>query len=155
MSTTESAATSGAGNGELLAALTALQNGDFSVRLSPEGQTGTGDAEIARVFNQLGEMLSVYGSEVRRVSRELGTEGRFGPQAEVDGVQGEWQTILEEFNRMAANLTNQVRDIARITTAVSTGDLSRRITVGAEGETLQCKQAINVMIDHLNAPQRS
>jgi len=135
----------------LLAALTALRNGDFSMRLSDTGASGTENAEIVRVFNELGEMLSIYGAEIRRVSRELGTEGRFGPQAEVAGVQGEWETMLVEFNRMAANLTNQVRNFATVTTAIATGDLAAKVTVEVDGEMLEWKQTINIMIDQLNA----
>lgn len=137
--------------GELLAALTALRNGNFSVRLSPKGEPGSEDAEVARVFNELSEMVSIYGSEVRRVSHELGTEGRFGPQAEVPEVQGEWQTTLAEFNRMAANLTNQIRNFAQLTTAIATGDLSQKITVDTEGEMREWKETVNIMVDQLNA----
>ncbi|MBC8136579.1 MAG: hypothetical protein H8F28_11885, partial [Fibrella sp.] len=96
--------TPGTESPELLAALTALRNGDFSVRLSVGGVAGTEQAETTLVFNELTEMLSVYASEVRRVSRETGTNGRFGAQAEVDGVRGEWQTTLREFNGMVGNL---------------------------------------------------
>lgn len=137
--------------GELLAALTALRNGDFSVRLSAKGQPGSEDAEVARVFNELSEMLSVYGSEVRRVSHDMGTRGLFGAQAEVAGVQGEWQTTLAEFNRMSANLTNQIRNFAQLTTAIATGDLSQKITVDAEGEMQEWKETVNIMVDQLNA----
>ncbi|MBC8137555.1 MAG: HAMP domain-containing protein [Fibrella sp.] len=143
--------TPGAESTELLAALTALRNGDFSVRLSPDGAAGTDQAEVARVFNELTEMLSVYASEVRRVSWETGTNGRFGAQAEVDGVRGDWQTTLTEFNGMVGNLTNQVRNFAQVTTAIATGDLSHKVTVGTDGEMQEWKDTVNIMVDQLNA----
>lgn len=128
---------------QLLTALTALRDGDFSSRL-PD------DTEAGRVYNELAGMLSGFGSEVRRVAREVGTEGRFGPQAEVDGTRGEWSAMVTDINTMAANLTNQMRDIASVTTSIATGNLTRKVTVGAEGEMQELKDTINVMVDQMN-----
>lgn len=144
-----STTTNGISDQELLAALTALRNGDFSTRLSADGQTGT-RAEIAKTYNELGEMLSVLSPEFRRLSRELGTEGRFGPQAEVPGAQGEWLTLIGDFNKMAANLTNQVRNFAQVTTAVARGDLAKKVTVDTQGEMQEWKEMVNLMVDQLN-----
>lgn len=135
---------------ELLAALTVLRNGDFSVRLPENGATGADGAETARVFNELAEMLSVYMSEVRRVSHDMGTRGLFGAQAEVAGAQGEWQTTLAEFNGMGRNLTNRVRNFAQVTTAIATGDVTHKVTVGTSGEMDEWKQTVNLMVDQLN-----
>src|SRR5205807_1937036 len=89
--------------------------------------------------------------EVARVAREVGTEGKLGGQAEVKGVGGAWKDLTDNVNYMASNLTNQVRNIADVTTAVAQGDLSRKITVEVKGELLQLKQTINTMVDQLNA----
>src|SRR5207245_2538198 len=89
--------------------------------------------------------------EVTRVSREVRTEGKLGGQAEVKGVAGTWRDLTESVNSMASNLTNQVRNIAGVTTAVARGDLSRKISVDAQGEILELKNTINTMVDQLNA----
>src|SRR2546428_2346948 len=95
--------------------------------------------------------LNAFGSEVTRVAREVGTEGKLGGQAEVKGVAGVWKDLTDNVNSMASNLTNQVRNIADVTTAVARGDLSKKITVEVKGELLQLKQTINTMVDQLNS----
>ena len=90
-------------------------------------------------------------SEVTRVAREVGTEGKLGGQAQVPGVGGTWKDLTDNVNAMAANLTGQVRNIAEVTTAVASGDLSKKITVDVKGEILELKNTINTMVDQLNA----
>src|SRR5437762_12645821 len=97
------------------------------------------------------EQLSVFTSEVTRVARAVGTEGKRGGQAQVKGVSGVWKDLTESVNQMAGNLTAQVRNIADVTIAVANGDLSKKITVDVRGEILQLKEAINTMVDQLNA----
>jgi len=97
------------------------------------------------------DQLNAFASEVTRVAREVGTEGRLGGQAEVPGVAGTWKDLTDNVNAMAANLTGQVRNIAEVTTAVATGDLSKKITVNVSGEILQLKETVNTMVDQLNA----
>ncbi|MYX47164.1 HAMP domain-containing protein, partial [Streptomyces sp. SID89] len=89
--------------------------------------------------------------EVTRVAREVGTEGRLGGQAKVPGVAGVWRDLTDSVNFMAGNLTNQVRNVAQVTTAVAKGDLSQKITVDARGEILELKNTINTMVDQLSA----
>ena len=95
------------------------------------------------------DQLSVFTSEVTRVAREVGTEGKLGGQAQVKGVSGVWKELTESVNQMAGNLTAQVRNIADVTIAVANGDLSKKITVDVRGEILQLKEAINTMVDQL------
>src|SRR4030095_1958565 len=95
--------------------------------------------------------LNSFASEVTRVAREVGTEGKLGGQAEVKGVAGTWKDLTDSVNSMGSNLTGQVRNIAEVTTAVARGDLSRKITVDAKGEILELKNTINTMVDQLNA----
>src|SRR5665213_1602153 len=97
------------------------------------------------------DQLRSFSSEVTRVAREVGTEGKLGGQAEVRGVGGVWKDLTENVNFMASNLTGQVRNIAEVTTAVANGDLSKKITVQVEGEILELKNTVNVMVDQLNA----
>src|SRR5918999_3426323 len=97
------------------------------------------------------DQLNTFAGEVIRVAREVGTEGVLGGQANVPGVAGTWGTLTENVNGMANNLTNQVRNIADVTTAVARGDLSRKITVEARGEVLALKQTVNTMVDQLSA----
>src|SRR5947199_2542359 len=97
------------------------------------------------------DQLSWFSSEVARVAREVGTEGKLGGQALVPGVAGTWKDLTDNVNSMASNLTNQVRNIADVTIAVANGDLSKKITVDVHGEILQLKEAINTMVDQLNA----
>lgn len=134
---------------ELLTALTALRNGDFSARFSPTSQTGI-EVQIAQTFNEIGEMLSVFSPEVRRLMREVGTEGKFGPQAEVPNAQGEWGVLVSDINLMSLNLTNQVRNFAQITTEIARGNLTQKVTVGTQGEMNEWMLTVNVMVDQLN-----
>ncbi|WP_370116603.1 HAMP domain-containing protein [Streptacidiphilus sp. MAP12-33] len=138
-----------AGLGQLLAGLTAVRDGDFSTRLSDEGEGLLG--EIAVVFNGMVDQLSLFTSEVTRVAREVGTEGRLGGQADVPGVSGSWKALTDSVNAMAGNLTTQVRDIAQVATAVASGDLSQKIEVDARGEILELKSTVNTMVDQLSS----
>src|SRR5262249_56538236 len=95
--------------------------------------------------------LNSFASEVTRVAREVGTEGKLGGQADVRGVGGTWKDLTDSVNSMAGNLTAQVRNIADVTTAVARGDLSKKITVQVKAEILELKNTINVMVDQLNA----
>src|SRR5437762_452296 len=97
------------------------------------------------------DQLSSFASEVTRVAREVGTEGRLGGQADVQGVAGTWKDLTDSVNFMASNLTSQVRNIAEVTKAVAAGDLSRKITVDVKGEILELKNTINTMVDQLNS----
>src|SRR6202020_1686755 len=130
---------------QLLAGLTAVRGGDFSIRL-PEGQDLLMN-DIAAVFNAMNEQLGVFTSEVTRVAREVGTEGQLGGQAQVPGVGGTWRDLTDSVNFMAGNLTSQVRSIAQVATAVAKGDLSQKITVDARGEILELKNTIKPMVD--------
>src|SRR6266851_867819 len=105
----------------------------------------------AKLVNSMIEQLSVFTSEVTRVAREVGTEGKLGGQAKVKGVLGVWKELTESVNQMAGNLTAQVRNIAEVTIAVANGDLSKKITVDVRGEILQLKEAINTMVDQLRS----
>ena len=100
----------------------------------------------ANIVNTMIEQLSVFSSEVTRVAREVGTEGKLGGQAKVKGVSGVWKDLTDSVNQMASNLTAQVRNISEVTIAVANGDLSRKITVDVRGEILQLKEAINTMV---------
>src|SRR6266446_5921909 len=134
---------------QLLAGLTAVRGGDFSTRLAE-----TGDPlmdEIATVFNGMADQLDLFTSEVTRVAREVGTEGKLGGQAYVPGVSGTWKDLTESVNAMAGNLTGQVRNIAQVATAVAKGDLSQKIGVDARGEILELKSTLNTMVDQLSS----
>src|SRR3712207_5418931 len=97
------------------------------------------------------DQLNSFASEVTRVAREVGTEGKLGGQARVEGVSGTWRGLTESVNFMAGNLTDQVRNIAQVATAVANGDLSKKITVDARGEILELKETINTMVDQLGS----
>jgi signal transduction histidine kinase/HAMP domain-containing protein/CheY-like chemotaxis protein len=134
---------------QLLEGLTAVRGGDFSTRLAK-----TGDPlmdEIATVFNGMADQLDQFTSEVTRVAREVGTEGKLGGQASVPGVSGTWKDLTESVNAMAGNLTGQVRNIAQVATAVARGDLSQKIDVDARGEILELKSTLNTMVDQLSS----
>jgi HAMP domain-containing protein len=131
----------------LLRVLQALRDGDRSQRM-PTGQSGIA-GEIAATINATFDQLDTVTAEVTRVAREIGTEGRYGCQAEVEGVSGTWQDLVGGVNTMASNLTNQVRNVAKITAAVANGDFSRKITVDAQGETQELKETVNAMSDQL------
>jgi signal transduction histidine kinase/HAMP domain-containing protein/CheY-like chemotaxis protein len=134
---------------QLLAGLTAVRGGDFSVRLTETGDPLMG--EIATVFNGMADQLDLFTSEVTRVAREVGTEGKLGGQADVPEVSGTWKDLTESVNAMAGNLTTQVRNIAQVATAVAKGDLSQKIDVDARGEIAQLKSTLNTMVDQLSA----
>src|SRR5256885_7993806 len=106
---------------------------------------------MAKIVNTMVVQLGTFASEVTRVAREVGTEGKLGGQANVKGVAGTWKDLTDNVNSMAANLTGQVRNIAEVTTAVAKGDLSKKITAEARGEILELKSAINTLVDQLNA----
>src|SRR5207237_459317 len=107
--------------------------------------------ELKDTINTMVDQLNAFASEVSRVAREVGTEGKLGGQAEVPGVAGTWKALTDNVNSMASNLTAQVRNIAEVTTAVTRGDPSRKITVDVQGEILELKNTINTMVVQLNA----
>jgi len=128
---------------------TAVANGDLSQKITVDVK-----GEILQLKNTINTMVDQLGSfaaEVTRVAREVGTEGKLGGQAEVKGVSGTWKDLTDNVNLLAGNLTNQVRNIALVTTAVANGDLSQKITVDARGEILELKETINIMVDQLNS----
>src|ERR1700721_1149443 len=133
----------------LLVGLTAVRSGDLSTRL-PAADDPLMD-EIAAVFNGMNEQLALVTSEVTRVAREVGTEGRLGGQAGAPGLARTWKDLTDSVNSMAGNLTAQVRSIAQVATAVAEGDLSQKITVDARGEILELKNTINTMVDQLSS----
>ncbi|HVF35965.1 MAG TPA: response regulator, partial [Candidatus Saccharimonadia bacterium] len=128
---------------------TAVANGDLSKKITVDVRGEI--LQLKDTINTMVDQLRAFASEVTRVAREVGTEGKLGGQAEVKGVAGVWKDLTDNVNFMASNLTNQVRNIAEVTTAVARGDLSRKITVQAKGEILQLKDTINTMVDQLNA----
>jgi len=128
---------------------TAVAQGDLSQKITVEAQGEI--QELKGTINDMVDSLNRFGSEVTRVAREVGVEGKLGAQAEVPGVAGTWQELTANVNMMAGNLTDQVRNIAQVTTAVAQGDLSQKITVEAQGEILELKGAINTMVDQLSS----
>src|SRR6195256_4242979 len=119
-----------------------------TMSLDVEGRPLRGEfLHTARVVNTMVDQLNSFASEATRVAREVGTEGKLGGQAVVTGVAGTWKDLTESVNSMASNLTNQVRNIAGVTTAVAKGDLTTRITVDARGEMLELKNTINIMVE--------
>ena len=139
---------------EVTRAVAAVAQGDLlqTVTLDVDGRPLGGEfLQSATIVNTMIKQLSVFTSEVTRVAREVGTEGKLGGQAEVPGVTGVWKDLTESVNSMANNLTGQVRNIAEVTIAVANGDLSKKITVDVRGEILQLKEAINTMVDQLRS----
>jgi signal transduction histidine kinase/HAMP domain-containing protein len=128
---------------------TAVAQGDLSQKITVEAKGEV--AALADTINTMVDQLRSFAAEVTRVAREVGTEGELGGQAEVAGVSGTWRGLTESVNGMAANLTDQVRNIAQVTTAVAQGDLSQKITVDAKGEILELKNTINTMVDQLSS----
>ena len=128
---------------------TAVAKGDLSRKITVDVQGEI--LELKNTINTMVDQLNSFASEVTRVAREVGTEGKLGGQAEVPGVAGTWKALTDNVNSMASNLTGQVRNIADIATAIARGDLSRKITVDVKGEILQLKNTINTMVDQLNA----
>ena len=127
----------------------AVANGDLSRKITVDVRGEI--LQLKEAINTMVEQLRSFASEVTRVAREVGTEGRLGVQAVVPGVAGTWKDLTDSVNAMGANLTAQVRNIAEVTTAVARGDLSRKITVDVKGEILELKNTINTMVDQLNA----
>jgi HAMP domain-containing protein/CheY-like chemotaxis protein/signal transduction histidine kinase len=128
---------------------TAVANGDLSKKITVDVKGEI--LELKSTINTMVDQLNSFASEVTRVAREVGSEGKLGGQAQVRGVGGVWKGLTDNVNRMAANLTSQVRNIADVTTAVANGDLSKKITVAVEGEILELKTTINTMVDQLNS----
>jgi len=128
---------------------TAVANGDLSKKITVDVRGEILD--LKRTVNTMVDQLNAFASEVTRVAREVGSEGKLGGQAEVQGVAGTWKDLTDSVNTMASNLTAQVRNIAEVTTAVASGDLSKKITVDVRGEILDLKRTMNTMVDQLNA----
>ena len=128
---------------------TAVANGDLSRKITVDVRGEI--LQLKEAINSMVEQLRSFASEVTRVAREVGTDGKLGGQAVVSGVAGTWKDLTDSVNAMAGNLTAQVRNIAEVTTAVARGDLSRKITVDVKGEILELKDTINTMVDQLNA----
>ncbi|MGH1392824.1 MAG: response regulator [Trichormus sp.] len=128
---------------------TAIANGDLSkkITVNVKGEI----LELKNTVNTMVDQLNSFASEVTRVAREVGTEGKLGVQAEVAGVAGTWKDLTDNVNLMAGNLTGQVRNIAEVATAIANGDLSKKITVNVKGEILELKNTINIMVDQLNS----
>jgi signal transduction histidine kinase/HAMP domain-containing protein/CheY-like chemotaxis protein len=128
---------------------TAVASGDLSKKITVDVKGEI--LELKNTINTMVDQLNAFASEVTRVAREVGTEGKLGGQAQVRGVAGTWKDLTDNVNLMAENLTGQVRNIADVTTAVARGDLSKKITVDVKGEILALKNTINTMVDQLNA----
>ncbi len=128
---------------------TAVARGDLSKKITVEVKGEI--LELKNTINVMVDQLNAFASEVTRVAREVGTEGKLGGQAKVEGVGGTWKDLTDNVNLMAENLTGQVRNIAEVTTAVARGDLSKKITVDVKGEILELKDTINTMVDQLNS----
>ncbi len=128
---------------------TAIANGDLTRKITVDARGEI--LQIKDVINKMVDQLSSFAAEVTRVAREVGTEGRLGGQANVTGVAGTWKDLTDNVNFMASNLTNQVRNIADVTTAVARGDLGRKITAEAKGEILELKNTVNTMVDQLSS----
>jgi len=126
---------------------TAVAKGDLSRKITVDVKGEI--LELKNTINTMVDQLNSFGSEVTRVAREVGSEGKLGGQADVPGVGGTWKDLTDSVNKMASNLTSQVRNIAEVTTAVATGDLSRKIDVDVKGEILELKNTINTMVDQL------
>jgi HAMP domain-containing protein len=132
----------------------AVAQGDLSQTMALEVDDRPLEGEFlrtAKTINKMVDQLGSFASEVTRVAREVGTEGKLGGQAKVKGVAGTWKDLTDSVNSMAGNLTGQVRNIAEVTTAVATGDLSKKITVDVKGEVLELKNTINTMVDQLRS----
>ena len=139
---------------EIARVIGAVADGDLSqkMELKIEGRAMRGEfRRIGTTVNAMVDQLSSLADEVTRVAREVGTEGKLGGQAKVKGASGVWKDLTDNVNLMASNLTAQVRDIAEVTTAVATGDLSKKISVDVKGEILELKNTINTMVDQLSS----
>ena len=138
---------------EVARVITAVAEGDLSQKMALEIEGTPVKGEFLRIgttVNKMVDQLGSFAAEVTRVAREVGTEGKLGGQAQVKGVSGTWKDLTDNVNLLAGNLTNQVRNIALVTTAVAKGDLSQKITVDVRGEVLELKNTINTMVDQLN-----
>src|SRR3984893_17318334 len=139
---------------EMARVIGAVAKGDLSKTMATdiEGRPLEGEfLRTAKTVNRMVDQLGAFASEVTRVAREVGTEGKLGGQATVKGVAGTWKDLTESVNSMAGNLTGQVRNIAEVTTAVAKGDLTKKITVDVKGEFLELKNTINTMVDQLRS----
>ncbi|MBC8104004.1 MAG: HAMP domain-containing protein, partial [Cytophagales bacterium] len=138
---------------EVARVITAVAQGDLSQKMALEIEGTPVKGEFLRIgatVNTMVDQLSSFADEVTRVAKEVGTDGKLGGQADVQGVSGTWRDLTDSVNGLASNLTNQVRNIALVTTAVANGDLSQKITVDASGEISELKITINTMVDQLN-----
>ena len=128
--------------------VTAIANGDLACKIGgdPQGEV----LELVRTLDVMGDQLSALAAEVTRLARETGEQGRFGAQAEVKGLSGTWEDVVANLNLMAADLTNQLRDMKNVTRAALEGDLSRRVTVDAQEEMLELKNSINALLEKLS-----
>ena len=128
---------------------TAIAGGDLSkkITVNVSGEI----LQLKETINTMVDQLNAFAGEVTRVAREVGTDGRLGGQANVLGVAGTWKDLTDSVNSMASNLTAQVRNIAEVSTAIASGDLSKKITVDVRGEIAELKDTINTMVDQLNA----
>ena len=133
----------------IAAVTTAVANGDLSKKITVKVKGEI--LELKNTVNTMVDQLSSFASEVTRVAREVGTEGRLGGQADVKGVAGTWKDLTDKVNLMASNLTVQLRDMSKVATAIATGDLTQKITVDVRGEILQIKNVINIMVDQLSS----
>jgi CheY-like chemotaxis protein/HAMP domain-containing protein len=133
----------------IAAVTTAVARGDLSQKITVDVKGEI--LELKDTVNTMVDQLNAFASEVSRVAREVGSEGKLGGQAMVPGVAGTWKDLTDNVNSMASNLTSQVRNIAEVTIAVASGDLSRKITVDVRGEILQLKEAINTMVEQLRS----
>ncbi|PYJ78649.1 MAG: hybrid sensor histidine kinase/response regulator, partial [Verrucomicrobia bacterium] len=139
---------------EMARVIGAVAKGDLSKTIATEIEGRPLEGEFlrtAKIVNRMVDQLGAFASEVTRVAREVGTEGKLGGQAKVKGVAGTWKDLTENVNLMAGNLTAQVRNIATVTTAVANGDLTKKITVDVKGEFLELKDTVNVMVDQLRS----
>src|SRR5206468_168709 len=128
---------------------TAVAKGDLSRKITVDVR---GEIfQLKDTINTMVDQLRSFAAEVTRVAREVGTEGKLGGQAQLPGVGGTWKDLTDSVNSMASNLTSQVRNIAAVTTAVATGDLSKKITVDVKGEILELKDTINTMVNQLRS----
>src|SRR3954467_6433114 len=128
---------------------TAVAEGDLTQKITVEAKGEV--AQLADTINSMTDTLNTFAEQVIGVAREVGTEGKLGSQAEVPGVAGTWKALTENVNLMASNLTDQVRNISQVTTAVANGDLTQQITVDVKGEFLELKRTINTMVDQLSS----
>src|ERR1700744_3487280 len=128
---------------------TAIANGDLRQKITVDVKGEI--LQIKNVINTMVDQLSSFASEVTRVAREVGTEGKLGGQADVKGVAGTWKDLTDNVNFMAGNLTAQVRNIAEVATAIANGDLSKKITVDVRGEILLLKETLNPMVEQLRS----